>query len=97
MVAVLVSHRCFLFACCPWCSAFSCCFVDCCLANCLFLLSFSKPFNWRVKYGVVLVCLAWIMQVEANYVRYSDLRGKPYSVTYDKRSIIVDGKVNCGI
>ena len=28
--------------------------VDCCLANCLFLLSFSKPFNCRLENGVVL-------------------------------------------
>jgi hypothetical protein len=53
--------------------------------------SSSSLMHHPFKYGVVLVCLAWIMEVEANYVRYSDLRGKPYSVTYDKRSIIVDG------
>ena len=33
---------------------FFCCVVDCCLAICSFLLSFSKQFNCRLENGVVL-------------------------------------------
>ena len=38
----------------PMVQCFFCHVVDCCLANCVFLLSFSKPFNCRLENGVVL-------------------------------------------
>eukprot|EP00957_Ditylum_brightwellii_P119638 9127841-Ditylum_brightwellii.AAC.1 len=39
MAAVLVSHHHFLFVRCPWCSAFSCHFVECCAFTTLAVLT----------------------------------------------------------
>eukprot|EP00957_Ditylum_brightwellii_P152951 11642285-Ditylum_brightwellii.AAC.1 len=68
MAAILVSHRCFLFACCPWCSAFPHRFVDCCVFTTLTVLTappctFLKLCKSRVKIGVVVVIVDLVVLV----------------------------------
>lgn len=42
---------------------------------------------------LILALLAFVAaDIDHGYIKYSDLAGKPYEVTYNNRSLLINGK-----